>query len=138
MSSPLRFSDLSPACQTLVRLCQSINHGAIEDLRIEHAEPIFDPSPVILRDVKLDTEDGTRPEIDLSDFDLCGEVRRLICQLHKLGTGIIEHLDVRGGIPRRIVFRGSLTKVRPPVAQTGSPGECASDHLGSQPNGALL
>jgi hypothetical protein len=122
----------------LVRLCQSINYGAIEDLKIEHSEPIFDPSPVILMDVKLDTDDGPRPEIDLSDFALCGEVRRLICQLHELGTGIIERLDVRGGIPRRIVLRGSLTKVRPPVAQTGSPGECVSDHLGSQPNGALL
>jgi hypothetical protein len=94
---------------------------------------------VILRDIKLDTDDGPRPEIDVSDFELCGEVRRLIWELRELGTGIIERLDIRAGIPRRIVFRGSLTtKVQSPLARTGSPGECASDRLGSQAKGALL
>lgn len=138
MSKPLRFSDLSLARQTLVRLCQSINYGGIENLKIDRAEPIFDPSPVILRDVKLDTDDGPRSEIDLSDFELCCEICRLIRQLRELGTGIIERLDVRAGIPRRIVLRSSLADARSYLAQAAPSDEPEIKGLGSKPNGALL
>jgi hypothetical protein len=139
MSNPFQFSDLSSACQALVQLCQSINHGSIEDLKIERSEPIFDPSPVILWDVKLDTDEVPRAEIDLAEFVLCSEVCRLMRQLHELGTGIIERIDIRAGIPKRIVFRSSLTK-----ATSQSPPESlrqsTSKDLGSipQPKGDSL
>jgi hypothetical protein len=62
VSKPIRLSDLSPARQALVRLCQTINFGNIEDLKVERAEPVFDPPPLVLQDVKLDfgTASGTR------------------------------------------------------------------------------
>jgi hypothetical protein len=109
MSKPVRFSELSVARQALVRLCQNINHGSIEGLQIEDSEPVFTPPPEILKDVKLDSDEGPRPEIDLQDFVLCSQVCRLMRELHELGTGIVERIEVRGGIPRRIVFRCPLT-----------------------------
>jgi hypothetical protein len=41
LPKPLRLSDLSHARQALVRLCQTINHGSIEDLEVRHSEPVF-------------------------------------------------------------------------------------------------
>jgi hypothetical protein len=42
----LRFSQLSAPRQTLVRLCQAINHGSIENLEVRSSEPVFNPLPV--------------------------------------------------------------------------------------------
>jgi hypothetical protein len=131
----LRFSQLSAPRKALVRLCQRINHGAIQGHCVRNGEPVFSPPPVVLVDVKLDSDDAPRLELDLPDFELCGQVCRLMRELHALGTGMIEHIEVRGGIPRRIVFRGSLTKASLP--QTALPDQPASEDIGSQ-SGVLL
>jgi hypothetical protein len=131
-----RFSQLSASRQALVRLCQATNFGQIQHLEIRDGDPVLSPPPLVLIDVKLDADEAPRPESDLPDFELSKEVRRLIGQLHELATGIIEHIEVRAGIPRRLVFRGPLTKVRHPLPQTGPPDQPASEDLRST-RGAL-
>ena len=103
----LRFAQLSASRQALVRLCQSVNHGSIEDLRVEQSEPVFDPAPVILKDVKLDSDEGPRPELALADFVVSDEVLRLMNRLEEMKCGTVVRVEVRAGIPRRIVFRQS-------------------------------
>ena len=100
----LRFSELSNPRQKLVRLCQAINHGCIEKLEVEHAEPVFDPLPMVLKDVKLDADEGPRPELSLADFVVSDEVLRLMSRLDEMRSGVVRHLEVRAGIPRRIVL----------------------------------
>jgi hypothetical protein len=112
MSSPLRFSDLSHARQTLLRLCQSINHGSIENLRVEHAEPIFEPAPAVLKDVKLDSDEGTRPELSLENFVVGDEAGRLMNHLDEMDRGILRRVEVRAGIPRRIVIESLIERPR--------------------------
>jgi hypothetical protein len=99
----LRLSDLSPARQALVRLCQAINHGSIEDLEVRRSEPVFNPAPTTLKDVKLDSDEGPRPELDLGDFMLSDQVCRLLRILDKLDSGSIRHIEVRAGIPQRVL-----------------------------------
>lgn len=132
----LRFSQLSVPLQALVRLCQSMNYGSIQGLCVKDGQPVLSPPPLLLIDVRLDADELPRPEGDLPDFELCKEVRRLTGQLNELTTGVIEHIEVRGGIPRRIIFRGSLTKVRSPLPKTGFPDQLVSKDLQSQARGA--
>jgi hypothetical protein len=99
-----RFSQLSASRQALVRLCQTTNYGQIHHLEIKDGDPVLSPAPLVLIDVKLDADEVPRSEFDLPDFELCHEVCRLICQLQELTSGIIERIEVRAGIPRRIVF----------------------------------
>jgi hypothetical protein len=106
-----RFSKLSPARQALVRICQAVNFGEIQGVLVRDADPVFSPAPVMLVDVKLDADEGPRPERDLTDFELPDEVRRLLCRLNKIQNGMIERIEVRAGVPRRIVFKSSLTEV---------------------------
>ncbi len=122
-----RFSQLSASRQALVRLCQVTNYGQIQNLEIRDGDPVFNPPPLVLIDLKLDADEVPRPEVDLPDFELCKEVRRLIGQLHELATGVIEHIEVRGGIPRRIVVRGSLTNLLSPLPYTGPPDHPANE-----------
>jgi hypothetical protein len=103
----IRFSELSPQRRILVRLCQRTHFGFIRDLGIIERQPVFNPSPVVLVDLKLDSQDTPRPEIALPEFQLPAEVVRLMDLLDSMVTTTVESLEVRAGIPRRIVFRVS-------------------------------
>ena len=100
-----RFSDLSPARQKLIRLCQEINYGSLRGLLIREREPVFDPPPVLLVDIKLDCGTLARIETDLRDFVLKSETVQLMDHLDRLVTTTIELLEVRAGIPRRLLLR---------------------------------
>ena len=102
MAHPLRLSDLSPARQALVRLCQAINYGSIENLEVRQSDPIFHPPPVVLKEVKLDRDEEPRPELGLKDFVLSDEILRLVALLRDMKSGTLRHIEVRAGIPRRM------------------------------------
>jgi hypothetical protein len=108
MAQVSRFSHLSPPRQALVRLCQSINHGHIEALRIIDGEPTFTPPPRVLVDVKLDQDEGPRPEVELRDFELCNELRRLMGRIEGIRNGKVARLEIRGGVPRRVIFESTI------------------------------
>jgi hypothetical protein len=99
-----RFSQLSPARQALVRTLQAVNFGELQGIQVQDADPIFDGTPVVILDAKLDKEEVPRPELDLADFALSAEVLRLMSRLDELKNGMIQHLEVRAGLPRRLVF----------------------------------
>jgi hypothetical protein len=104
MSQVRRFSQLSPARQALVRVLQAVNFGEIQAVHVRDADPVFDDGCVVMIDAKLDKEEVPRRELDLPDFELRGEVGRLMSWLDEMKNGTILRLDVRAGIPRRLVF----------------------------------
>lgn len=105
MDQTRRFSKLSPARQTLVRLCQDVNFGQILDLLVRNAEPIWDPGPIILSEVRLDIEETPRREGELRDFRLSSEVLRLMRQLDQIKDRKIAKIEIRDGLPRRLVMQ---------------------------------
>ena len=104
----LRFSQLSASRQVLVRLCQNINFGQIQDLHVRNSELVWDPAPTVLSEIKLDIEEAPRPENELSDFKLSAQIQRLMRRLDQLRDGRIERIEVREGIPRRLVLTSRL------------------------------
>jgi len=99
--------DLSAPQQRLVRLFQTINFGRIEELEIRNGEPRFNPAPRVLVELKLDRDDGPRPERSLEQFQLLEQVVRFFDQLARLGDGTIECIEVRHGLPFRMVVEAS-------------------------------
>ena len=105
MSVTAQFSRLSSARQALVRLCQSTNYGQVQDLIVRDGEPILSgPPPVVLADIRLDAEEPPRNELAAADFALCAEVVRLMSLLDKMQNGRISRIEVRAGIPRKIII----------------------------------
>jgi hypothetical protein len=100
----MRLLQLSEPRQVLIRWCQLINFGRIEGVLLKNSEPILDPLPRLLVEQRLDIEECMRPELELNDFILCQEVCQLLKTLDEIKDGTIERVDVRAGIPRRIVF----------------------------------
>src|SRR5579862_3742714 len=113
MTIPLRFSQLSPPWQTLIRIMQSLNYGSILNLRVTNGEFSFDPRPEVLLDVRLDEELAPRGELNVSDFDVPVEVRRLFAQIDALKDGSVEKIVVHAGVLRRVILRSSLSQHDP-------------------------
>jgi hypothetical protein len=84
-------------------MCQAVNWGSIEGLEVRHSEPVMDPFPVVVKDMKLDRDEGPRPELALADFGLSSEIARLMALLDELNCGTIRLIEVREGIPRRML-----------------------------------
>jgi hypothetical protein len=109
MHNQLRFCQLSPQRQALVRLCQSINYGYIQNLAITEQESVVAGDGLAaLVDIRLDAEEQPRGELALPDFTLCAEVCRLMSVLDQVANGGISKIEVRAGIPRRILLESRL------------------------------
>ena len=61
-------------------------------------------------DVKLDGDEGPRPETALADFELRGEVVRLMKCLAGVQNGTIVRIEVRAGIPRRLTIERQMAE----------------------------
>ncbi|MGA2594753.1 MAG: hypothetical protein ABSH32_33050 [Bryobacteraceae bacterium] len=103
----LRFSEISAARQLFIRTCQRLGFGKICGLAVRDREPVFDQNAQLVFDLKLETDEDPRPEMALNDFVLCSEICRLFSMLDAFHNGTIEHLEVRAGVPRRMVFRAT-------------------------------
>ncbi|OWK39877.1 hypothetical protein [Fimbriiglobus ruber] len=102
-SAPLK-SSLTPAARRLVELMQRINFGTIEDLPVRRGQPVLDPLPRYVTEVKFGGENGARPELMAPDFPLKAQVVELIRRLADLGDGTVAALEIKHGIPFRMLL----------------------------------
>ena len=92
--------------QRLVELMQTINFGRIEDLTVRGGNPVFDPPPRVVREVKIGGDNGPRPARDASNFLLKDQVVELFQHFDQLGDGTIEVLEIKHGLPFRMLVAG--------------------------------
>jgi hypothetical protein len=112
LSDNLHFSHPSAARQALVWLCKSLSYGHIQDLLARDHEPVLsDPHCLVLVEVKLDSEERPRQERAQSDFALCSEISRLMVLVDRIQNGKISKLEIRAGIPRRVIFENPLSEL---------------------------
>ena len=112
MDRLIRFAQLSPARQSLIRLFQSTNYGCVHNLEVRDGEPVpANPGPNMSVDIRLDSEDSGRNELALRDFALCAEVLRLMSWMDQVRNGRISKIEVRAGIPRRITLERQMQEV---------------------------
>ena len=95
-------SSLSHARVRLIELMQRINFGRIFDLSVRRGQPVMDPPPRIVREIKFGGDNGPRPEVGKADFTLKTQVRDLFAQLEALGDGVIPCIEIQRGLPFRM------------------------------------
>ncbi len=95
--------------QVLIELMQARNYGWIENIVVRACEPIVEPLPIVITEVKFDGEHGPRQELALDDFVLKSKHLQLFACLDRLKDGIIQRLDFKQGLPFRMVVKESAT-----------------------------
>jgi hypothetical protein len=103
MVSTTSKASLSPACRQLLELMQLVNFGRIEGLVVRAGDPVLDPIPRVVREVKFGGENGPRPERNAGNFALKEQVVELFRHLDLLGDGTAEVLEVKHGLPFRML-----------------------------------
>lgn len=83
---------------------QEVNFGTVEGLAIQGGEPVFNPRPRIMREVKFGGQNGPRPEVGKHDFALKGEVLELFAQIEAMRDGVIRSIEVRYGLPFKMTI----------------------------------
>ena len=104
MPQPVAKAHLTGDQKCLVEWMQRMYYGRIEGLRVRGGLPVCDPPPRVVREVKLDGERGPHPMIEREDFVLKAEVQELFAQMERMGDGVILVIEVRNGLPVRMVF----------------------------------
>jgi hypothetical protein len=116
-----RKTSLSRPRQQLMVLMQQIGFGEIHGLVVRGGEPQFDPPPEVVREVKLGAGKETRYDAASGNFALRDQVVDLFKQIELLGTGTIESLEIKGGLPFRLRLRGKVTAATSRHAGDGRP-----------------
>ena len=93
---------LTPSQQQLLAEMQRINFGRIFDLTVRDGQPVMDPPPRVVREIKFGSDNGPRPEAAKVDFTLKAQVRDLFAQLEALGDGVIPCIEIQRGLPFRM------------------------------------
>jgi len=105
-SSPLRaeerFSRLSITRRQLIELMSDIRHGAVSGFDIRNGEPVLEPPPTIVYDLRIKDLDDDTVKARSSDYALKYSTTRLFALFTRLGNARIERLEVSDGLPWRI------------------------------------
>lgn len=96
---------LSEPRKRLVELMQHINFGRVERLVVADGQPVLEPSPRIIREIKFGGENGPRPEVVSDDFALKAQVIELFRTFDELRDGEIDVLEIKHGLPFRMLIR---------------------------------
>ena len=96
---PTSTKDLAPAERTVLDAIRQIGFGQIEFLRIRAGQPVLDPWPVVVRDLKFGVERQDLPATRSSDFELKREAAELFEYTREVEDGEIRVLVVRHGLP---------------------------------------
>jgi hypothetical protein len=100
---------LSPQRQRLVEAMQSINFGQIGGLKVVDGEPVMNPPPRVVREIKFGGENGPRPELGLADFSLKRQTTELFEFFDQFRSGVIDVLEVKHGLPFRVIVAEMAT-----------------------------
>jgi hypothetical protein len=97
-------ASLTPSRRRLLELFQQINFGRVEALVLLNGDPVLDPVPRVVQEIKFGGENGPRPELSNGDFHLKSQVIELFQHLDQLGDGTIEAIEVKHGLPFRMIL----------------------------------
>jgi hypothetical protein len=107
----MRYRDLSPARQILVRTMQDVNFGQFFHLLVLNGEPQWNAPPRVRREIRLSggSQNGPCPERNLEDFTLKDEQVMLFEALDRMEDTVITELRVQHGLPFQLVVEETLS-----------------------------
>jgi hypothetical protein len=84
---------------------QETNNGVIGPVPVCNGEPVFDPPPIAVIEIKLGADYKPRPELRSDDFELRAQVIQMLSTFKSIGNGTVDSVTVREGLPYAIRVR---------------------------------
>ena len=87
------------------RLIRDTRFGSIRDFRLSEGRPVIDDGTQISVEYKLSGLESHEEVIDAETFLDRPQVRTMLARFRQVGDGVVECLDVRDGLPFKMVVR---------------------------------
>ena len=101
-------SALSEPRRKLVQVIRRLHYGQILQLQILKGEPVFDPAPQVVRDIKLASDPSPRPEPRAATTELTQQFWDLFAFFDQLRDGVIDRIEIKAGQPFRVLLTETL------------------------------
>lgn len=99
---------LSEPRRRLVEMMQQMVFGRIDGLAVRGGEPVFDPKPRVIRDIKLGSENSPRVESNDEDFMLKSQIVELFDYLTEVQNGSVQSIEIKHGLPFRLIVEHTV------------------------------
>jgi hypothetical protein len=99
----VRITSLSQPRQRLVRIMQELGFGRIEQLNVRKGQPDFGRPPRLVQEIRLGGEPECGSGSTNDAFELKNAVLALLHHLERIGDGMVEVIEVRYGLPARLI-----------------------------------
>ncbi|MBD3241600.1 MAG: hypothetical protein GF331_13505 [Chitinivibrionales bacterium] len=104
MTPDVQYNDLTREQRRLLDLMSNIGFGRIEDLLVQHGQPVFNPAPRVYCEIKLEHDGSDHPRSPRTNYLVKAPVRSLLQRLEAMGNGRIESIVVAHGLPLRMTL----------------------------------
>lgn len=101
-------SCLSPAKKRLLELMQQMNFCRIQRLEVKAGEPVFNPPPTVIQDLRIGGNNDPRVEVHLRDYTLKQAHLELFQHLDELRDGVVDEIEIRYGLPQQMKIKRSV------------------------------
>ncbi len=101
MNTSCTFQPSSQAENRLVDLISNVRYGVIRNLRIERGQPVFNPAPEVVRNIKFGAKDGHDAKLNAPKLHK-EQMAELFDAIAEIGDGCVESLEVQAGLPFRL------------------------------------
>jgi hypothetical protein len=101
---PVSTGDLTPTERRLLAAMQQLGFGRFEFLRVERGEPVLDPWPTTVRDVKFGAQRRPRSADAARDFALKKQAAEFFEYVRSTEAGQIRVLRIHDGLPFAMEF----------------------------------
>ena len=96
-------SKLSEPRKQLLQTMRQLHFGTIDGQVLRGGDPCSTPAPRITKEIKLGADAPERPTTATADFALKRQVTDLFDQFDRLPDGSVVTIEVRHGLPTRLI-----------------------------------
>ena len=102
----------STSRRSLLAICREIHFGRIEEFDIRAGEPILDPPPQVVREIKFSGENQTPSKQD-GEIQLRNQTVDLFAWFDQLRDCHVRYLEVKHGLPFKMNILHEAQHQRP-------------------------
>lgn len=89
----------------LVKLIQETRFGSIRNFRLSDGKPVINNDTDICVEYKLSGIESREEVMDIKTLINKPQVQTMFARFRQVGNGIVECLDVRDGLPFKMIVR---------------------------------
>ena len=110
MELGMRKASLTPAQKFLLTVMQESPFSRIERLGVQTGQPVFGPETRVVQKIIPGGKNSARPEVNAGNFVLKTEHIDLFECLSRLGSGVVETIEIHEGLPVKVEIEVKITK----------------------------